>query len=453
MLYFSLRLQTKQASMKNLKNSIYFKLGMITILILLLLIPTAMVKDLIREREYIKARAIEEVSEKWGQSQTLTGPFISIPFDRYVKQIDQNKQEKIVKVKDWIHVLPHDLNIEGDISPEKRYRGIYEVVVYESNIEMSGTFQDMNIASLGIEKEHIHFDQATINIGITDLKGIEQQVELLWEGRKVLFNSGLSTSDVAESGINASVDLSESENKVLKFSAKLLLNGSQAIQFIPLGKTTDVNLKSNWSTPSFSGAYLPDHRSINEGSFESNWNVLHLNRNYPQQWTGAAHQVWSSAFGVDLLLPVDSYKKADRVSKYAVLFIVLTFLVFFFVEVLNKVFIHPIQYLLVGLALILFYTLLLSFSEHLLFNLAYGLAAILTIVLVSFYAIAILKSRMLGGLVFGILFILYSFIFTIIQLEDYALLIGSIGMFIILSIVMYFSRKIDWYNLKLGNNE
>ena len=175
-----------------------------------------------------------------------------------------------------------------------------------------------------------------------------------------------------------------------------------------------------------------------------------MNRNYPQIWIGSKYQIRESSFGTDLLLPVDNYKKSNRVAKYAILFVVLTFLVFFFVEVLNKVFIHPVQYLLVGIALVVFYSLLLAFSEHMLFNLSYILSSILTLTLVTAYATAILKSKKVGMMIFGILLILYLFIFTIIQLEDYALLIGSIGIFIILSIVMYFSRKIDWYQIKLG---
>ena len=231
------------------------------------------------------------------------------------------------------------------------------------------------------------------------------------------------------------------------------LKGSQYLYFIPVGKTTDVTLSSNWQTPSFTGNYLPDERDISDSGFSANWNILHLNRNYPQSWIGSKYDVDNSSFGTDMLLPVDNYKKSYRVARYAILFIVFTFMVFFFVEVLNKVFIHPIQYLLVGIALVVFYSLLLAFSEHMLFNIAYLLAALLILILVTGYTAAILKSKKIGGLIFGILVVLYTFIFTIIQLEDYALLIGSIGLFIILGIVMYLSRKIDWYELKIGNPE
>lgn len=438
--------------MGNLKTNIYFKIGMIVFLILILLIPTSMIRDLIDEREDTQVEAIEEVSEKWATGQTLAGPYLTIPYDRFVEKYNKkDSTNTVVKIREYIHVLPENLNVSGKINPEKRYRGIYEVVVYESSLNISGGFGNIDFTALEIDEKNIHFDKATINLGISDLKGIEKQVVLNWNGTPLNFNSGLANKDIVESGINS--QLGQLNPKALNaFSLDIDLKGSQHIYFMPFGKTTDVNLTSKWTTPSFNGEYLPDAREVSEAGFNANWNVLHLNRNYPQMWKGSSHSVYDSSFGTDLLLPVDNYKKSDRVAKYAILFLGLTFLVFFFVEILNGVFIHPIQYLLVGLALIVFYTLLLSFSEHMIFNLAYGLAAILTLALVTLYSYAILKSKKLAVLIFGILTILYSFIFTIIQLEDYALLIGSIGIFTILALVMFYSRKIDWYDLKLNEN-
>jgi inner membrane protein len=438
--------------MAKLKTNIYLKIGAIVLLIMLLMLPTTLVRQLIGEREYIKQEAITEVSSKWGRGQTLTGPYVSIPYHKYVKHIAaRDSAEKIVKVKDWIHVLPESLNIEGQISPEKRYRGIYEVVVYDSDFRLSGDFAPLDLRSLDIDPKNIQFEKASLNLGISDLKGIEKQIELEWEGEKILFDSGLPSKDLAPSGINAPLNLPASWEAPSTFSLQITLKGSQYLYFVPVGKTTDLNMKSNWPTPSFTGTYLPDQREVNADGFTANWNILHLNRNYPQVWTGASHRVEGSTFGTNLLLPIDNYQKADRVAKYAILFLALTFMVFFFVEVLQQVFIHPIQYLLVGLALVLFYTLLLSFSEHIGFNAAYVVASLLTLLLVTAYTGAILKSRNIAALILGILLILYSFIFTIIQLEDYALLMGSLGLFLILGLVMYFSRKINWYDIQMGS--
>jgi inner membrane protein len=437
--------------MKNLKTNIYFKVGIIFFLILILMIPTSMVESLIHEREGVQTKAIDEVSSKWGNGQTISGPFISIPFDKYIKRFNKKDSiNEIIKLKEWAHFLPEELKIQGNIIPEKRYRGIYEVVVYESKLKIQGNFDNIDFKKLDIDKKDVHFDKATINIGINDLKGIEKQVTINWNNKDFSFNSGTSTKHIISSGINAVVPIRKDSITNYIFTTEIDLKGSQYLYFTPVGKTTDININSNWNTPSFTGMYLPDERTVSSTGFNSKWNILHLNRNYPQEWIGNDYGIDSSSFGTDLLLPVDNYKKSYRVARYAILFLVLTFITFFFVEIMSKVFIHPIQYLLVGIAIIVFYTLLLSISEHIKFNLAYIIASILTISLVSLYTISILKSKQIGLLIFGILLIMYSFIFTIIQLEDYALLIGSLGMFTILCIVMYYSRKIDWYNIKLG---
>jgi inner membrane protein len=437
--------------MKNLKTNIYFKVGIIFFLILILMIPTSMVESLIHEREGVQTKAINEVSSKWGNGQTISGPFISIPFDKYIKRFNKKDSiNEIIKLKEWAHFLPEELKIQGNIIPEKRYRGIYEVVVYESKLKIQGNFDNIDFKKLDIDKKDVHFGKATINIGINDLKGIEKQVTINWNNKDFSFNSGTSTKHIISSGINAVVPSRKDSITNYIFTTEIDLKGSQYLYFTPVGKTTDININSNWNTPSFTGMYLPDERTVSSTGFNSKWNILHLNRNYPQEWIGNDYGIDSSSFGTDLLLPVDNYKKSYRVARYAILFLVLTFITFFFVEIMSKVFIHPIQYLLVGIAIIVFYTLLLSISEHIKFNLAYIIASILTISLVSLYTFSILKSKQIGLLIFGILLIMYSFIFTIIQLEDYALLIGSLGMFTILCIVMYYSRKIDWYNIKLG---
>lgn len=444
----------KQDFMKTLKNNIYFKVGSIIIITLLLLIPTAMIKGLIREREATQIEAIREVSSKWAEEQTITGPLISIPYYRYVKQTSKkDSTEKLIQLKEYLHILPSQLRISGDINPEKRYRGIYEIVVYNSKLDISGTFNKLDLAAIEVEPQHIVFDKAEFVVGINDLRGIEEQVNLAWNNEQISFNPGVTSSDVVNSGINALLNLTEKDSTAYNFNLSLDLKGSQLLYFTPVGKVTDINVNSEWSNPSFNGAFLPDNREVTENGFNANWNVLHLNRNFPQIWTGSRHFINEAAFGVDLLLPVDNYQKSYRSIRYAILFIGFTFLVFFFIEVLNKISIHPIQYILVGVALIVFYTLLLSLSEHLKYNFAFIVSAVSTLLLIAGYVQAILKSLPLTTLITGILTVLYTFIFVIIQLQDYALLIGSIGIFIILGLVMYFSRKIDWYNLNLNNKD
>ena len=439
--------------MKSLKTNIYFKIATIFFIGLILLIPTSMIESLIFERENTQKIAIDEVSSKWANEQTISGPFISIPYFKYIKEFSKkDSTSKIIQLKEYIHILPSELKINGIINPEQRNRGIYEIVVYNSKINIVGKFNNLNLAEYDILKKNILYDKAHLSLGVDDLRGIEKQINLNWNDKIFSFNPGVISNDIVKSGINSAIRISPKDSSNYSFSFDLDLKGSQLLYFTPVGKITDVSISSTWKNPSFNGSYLPDTRTISEKGFNANWNVLHLNRNYPQSWIGSKYSIENSSFGIDLILPVDNYQKTYRSIRYAILFIGFTFLVFFFIEVLNKKFIHPIQYILVGIALIVFYTLLLSISEHLQFNIAFIVSAIATLLLIAGYIKAILKSNQLTYLIISILFILYTFIFIIIQLQDFALLIGSIGIFIILGLVMYFSRKIDWYNLNLKEN-
>lgn len=437
-----------------LKTNIYLKIGIIFIIGLLLLIPTEMIESLIHERESTQQNAVREVSSKWGEEQTLQGPFISIPYNKYGQQNTANdKLSKTVQYTDYVHILPSELTISGYMNPERRYRGIYEIVVYNSKLEISGTFKNLNLSNSGIPIKDMQLDNAVFTIGVNDLRGIEKQIQLNWNSTSHSFNPGVVGTDVVKSGINATIALAPNDSSSYTFSFTIDLNGSQLLYFTPVGKVTNITMNSSWNNPSFNGAFLPDSRSITDSGFTANWNVLHLNRNYPQVWSGNKYSIGESAFGIDLLLPVDNYQKSYRSIRYAILFIGFTFIAFFFIEILNSIFIHPIQYILVGIALVVFYTLLLSISEQLTYNLAFVISALATLILITGYVKAIIKSTSLVLLIIAILLILYTFIFVIIQLQDFALLIGSIGIFMIVSCVMYFSRKIDWYAINLGEKK
>ncbi len=426
------------------RNRYFTKALIIGGLTFLLIIPTWMVQSLIQERQARQEEASQEVGSKWGESQTLIGLILTIPYFSYEKD-DSNK---IIKVTRYAHFLPDELIIDGELMPEKRYRSFYEVVVYNSKIRFDGKFVPIDNQALNITKENFILKDAYICLGISDLRGIEEQIKLNWNSTQSSFNSGIASNDVIQTGISAGIALNIDGITSYKFSFDIILKGSQKIFFAPVGKETKVTLKSNWTTPSFDGAFLPDSREVSDtNGFSAFWKVLHLNRNYPQSWTGANNNIEKTTFGVNLFLPTDHYKKTMRTAKYAFILIVLTFLVFFFIEILNRRAVHPLQYLLIGLALCIFFSLLIAFSEHINFDKAYWLAAIMTIGLISTYSNAVLKDRRLASLVGGILLILYGFIFTIVQLKDYALLIGSIGIFVTLAIVMYLSRRIDWYNL------
>jgi inner membrane protein len=221
--------------------------------------------------------------------------------------------------------------------------------------------------------------------------------------------------------------------------------GSSNISFAPIGKQTTVNLASTWKDPKFDGAFLPQNPQVSDSGFVAQWKVIYHNRNYPQQWTQNNYNLNGSTFGVDLFVPVDEYQKTLRSAKYASLMVLLTFMTFFFIEIANNIRIHPLQYVLVGAALVLFYTLLLSISEHFGFNVAYIISTFLVAGLIGFYATYIFSNRKLSAMLTAGLGGIYAFLYFVLNSQDYALLMGSIGLFVILALVMYATRNIQFY--------
>lgn len=429
------------------KYSVGVRMIVIAILTLVMLIPVSFVEDLISERESRRTEAFDEVSSKWGAAQTFIGPMLEIPYKTTVRQERQNEKGATVsyteEITDYIRILPEKLTIRAEITPETRYRGIYKAILYRSNIRCEASFATAGVQELGISAEKILWAEAALSFGISDLKGVKQASPVRFAGSEYALNPGLLSTQALASGVTVRPNLENVERA--ECSMELDLNGSFSLNFAPVGRETEVFVKAPWRAPSFVGAYLPESREVQEQEFSARWKVLHLNRPYPQVWAGAAYTVQESVFGVKFLPDVDEYQKTYRTAKYAVMFLSLTFLAFFVTEALNKRVIHPIQYVLIGFGLVIFYTLLLSFSEHISFNLAYGVAAAAITGLITLYTRSVLGSVRATFVIFGILTILYGFLFIILQLQDYALLLGSIGLFVILAAVMYVTRNIDWF--------
>jgi inner membrane protein len=421
-----------------ISGSITIRILSITILVLLLLIPNAMIQDIISERQHTSERASREISQIWGHEQTICGPVISIPY--IVRHVTDDG--KVYTTEHWSHFLPDELTITGNVDSEIRHKSIYETAVYHTDLGISGSFKRPDPAEIGIDSIDFKFDNAIISVGIPDMRGIKEKVELQLGVKKYEFGPGVPTADIISEGISVPIELDSSAN--FDFHFNLSLNGSSSLNFIPMGKETDVSLISPWPDPGFIGDHAAVH-NINEGGFTASWKVLDLNRNFPQAWKGQQHDIFGSSFGVELVIPLDHYQQSMRSAKYAIMFISLTFLVFFFIETINRKRIHPIQYILVGLALSLFFVLLLSLSEHIGFNGAFISAACATTGLITIYSGGMLQNKKLTSLMFGLLTALYTFIYTILQLEDMALLAGSIGLFLVLAAIMFWSRKVDWY--------
>ena len=431
------------------RNSLSFRIITIAVVILLLLIPVSMIQNLITEREYRQQEAYTEVSSKWANEQIVTGPILTIPY-KTITRVQKNNQDSdtFVETIQYAHFLPQTLSIESEVLPEIRKRGIFKVVLYSSNLTVRGSFTEPNFKAWDIAPERIMWKDAFVSLGLNDLRGIKEQILLHWDSTQTVFEPGIITKDVLEQGLSCKVQGSDTPIREHSFSFTVKLNGSSKLQFTPIGKTTTVSMLAHWDTPKFDGAFLPDAKQITKDSVTASWKVLHVNRSYPQQFKGALqNSIAESAFGVELKEPVDEYQKSMRSAKYASLFITLTFLIFFFIEVLQAVRIHPIQYIIVGFALCIFYTLLISISEHVSFAWSYLIASSAIIGLIGMYAHFMFKKTNISTIFVLLLSMLYGFIFTIIQSEDYALLMGSVGLFVVLAIVMFLSRKIDWYTI------
>lgn len=421
------------------RNRVTIKAISVGILILVLMIPTGFIYMLIMERKERQAEVVAEVSSKWAGPQTISGPYLVIPYTTEEKNADG----KLVVIKHLAYCLPEELKINGNLFPEIRSRSIYKVVLYKTTLNIQGNFSAERFTELGVESGRLQLNDAQLCFGLTDNRGIENQLFILWNGADRPFNAGVPKNALANSGVSIPVSLADSA-KPLSFNINLQLKGSEYLFFAPLGKQTVVQLKSSWTNPSFDGKFLPASQTVDEKGFTAAWKVLHFNREFPQVWTDTEVNSASSSFGLNLLLPNDAYGKSLRAVKYAILFISLTFCLYFFIELFQKRSVHPIQYVLVGLALCIFYTLLLSISEYLDFNLSYTIAATATILLITFYTKSIFEKWSIAMLFGVFLTLLYSFIFILIQLQDGALVFGSVGLFILLAVVMYYSRKIEW---------
>ncbi|MGC1241394.1 MAG: cell envelope integrity protein CreD [Chryseosolibacter sp.] len=449
-----------------IQDSIMIKLLSIGLLILILLIPSVWIVELIYERQQRADEAMDEVADKWSKAQTISGPFLVIPYKKQEVIDLGNEGKETREYEEKAFFLPHQLHVKGNIEPEILHRGIFDAVVYESELKIQSTFTKPDFKTLSIPEDMVLWNKAYMVFGITDVRGIQDSLTFAVGGSSlesepsnnigisIATNAGNDKSDrvgttsddaLNNNGITTKLPWSNAEDFSGNVNIELKLRGSKRLDFIPAGKTTTVDLAGNWNNPSFDGAFLPDSREITKSGFDASWKVLHFNRPFPQQWT-ENNQVLSAAdFGVKLLIPVDQYQKSTRTAKYGILIILLTFMALFLVEITQRIRIHPFQYILIGAALIIYYALLLSVSEHVGYNLSYIISSVATVALIGAYSRSFLPHLKLTILFTGLLVVFYLFIYIIILQQDFSLLIGSIGLFVIIATLMYFSRKVQWY--------
>lgn len=425
------------------KNKLLIKSFFIGFLILALLIPTFFIMFLVTDREQRRGEVVQEVSSKWAGAQTVTGPFLAIPY--YVEQ--KNDKDQVSYLKKYMFLLPDELNINGKILPQIRHRSIFKVPVYNSNLQITGKFKIAKPEKLPVSITALHFDEAMVCMGITDFKGIGESLQMKWNDSVSNFETGLPDIEWLKDGISNPIKLTAEEltRGANNFNIGLSLKGSERLYVMPFGNSTKVHFESDWKSPAFDGKYIPDTNTVGPNGFVADWKIMQYNRSYPQYFTNVENYAISqSSFGINLIQPVDGYGQTMRSVKYAVLIIALTFFVYFFLEIYYRRNVHPFQYILIGFALVIFYTLLLSISEYIAFGQAYLIASSATVLLIGWYTKSIFKQWPVVLLFTLILSALYLFIYVLIQLQDDALLFGSIGLFVLLAIIMYFSRKVNW---------
>jgi inner membrane protein len=431
----------------SIRSSQMLRLFSVGLLALLLQIPISMIGGLVAERQERRQAAVTEVSSKWGNVQSIIGPVLIVPYTyRSTETSASGLQITRTETRNAIF-LPEQLRVRGSIDAELRHRGIFSIPVYKVGLTLEGEFTRPSFAELGLEPAGVAWERAQLAIGISDARAIQQETAVTWNGKPVSFLPGTGAFTDGGTGIHAVVGLANGGQRA-QFSFPLSLNGSLGVYLTPFAQNTIVELQSNYGHPSFQGNWLPVERSVSDAAFRAKWSIPFLGRNYPQAWkaeVGMRKEIDGSRFGVELVNPVDHYRMAERSVKYAGLFILLTFATLWLIEVLAGVRVHPIQYLLLGGALCLFYLLELSLSEHLGFPLAYTVASFSVVALVAGYSVVVLHHIRRALFVIAVVSLLYAYLYILLMNEDYALLIGSVGLFLILAAIMYATRRVDWY--------
>ena len=444
----------------DLKGSLLFRFVLIAVLVLFMSIPLDMVKGIVWDRSTQYHSVLDDIAQTWGHEQKLSGPVLLVPYSEKhttVKTvIDPDGTERKINKLNYTHhtaiVLPENLDIQTKISEKRRKRSIYESLVYTANLKITGNFARPNIEGLSKSIDEIHWDKAWLALGVSDTRAINKVSSLQWSSQQSNFEPGTRITNLIKSGFHAPLQLNAGQSKY-RFALDLNINGSNGFYFEPFGKTTQVNMVSDWPHPSFQGSVLPQKREITDTGFTASWSVPHLARNYPQIWTLDKQQfdIHEFSSGVNLFEPVTLYSKITRAIKYGSLFITLTYITFLIFELAIKRRLHLVQYTMIGLAMSLFYLTLLSLAEHILFLPAYIASAGIIVLMISFYVYAMMRNITRAGLIAGLLAGLYGILYTLLNLEDFSLLVGTILLLVVLAVLMYLTRNTGRKTLDADN--
>lgn len=420
-------------------------------LVLVMLIPLSMVESVVEERGWRKQEVAAEIGEQWGPEQVVSGPALVVPYD-YVetRSLADGKTESTTRTR-YLVFTPDHTTITASAKVEKRYKSIYEVPVYAADLVIAGNFASLDPAPHGVAPAQVKWQAASLVLGVSGIRAVKSaSLEAARASRTI--EAGMLPYHPFADGIYAPVPLSPTLGAApggFDFSFTLALNGRDSLSFQPLGRQTEVRLASDWPHPSFTGTPLPDTRDIRADGFTAKYAISHIATGAPLSWRAEEFKLDPArvtTFGIGLVEPGDVHQQTDRIVKYGVLVVGLTFGTIFVAGLLKRDRVHLVQYLLIGAALSLFYLLLLSLAEQMDFALAYLIASLVDIAIVAWYAAATIR-RLLGAAVGAILAALHGYMYVLLQMESYALLSGTIGLFVVLVLVMYVTRKVDWFAL------
>jgi inner membrane protein len=418
----------------------------IGVLALLMTIPLMQVSGLVNERQQLRETAVAQIAQGWGGQQVLGGPVLTVPTLNQLEVVDNRPPQTRAGSES---MLADELKMDVALAVQTRSYGIYTAPVFVSTVKMRGQFRAQDLDQFHrASNAQWQGSKAELRLPIGDLRGLQEVSELRINGRPARFDSSAERLG-PWSNVVVPIDLDALADQPIDVEITLKLAGTESLQLLPLARSTDVTMRAPWRDPSFVGAALPQERQLDARGFSAHWHMLDLNRSYGQHWTNAGDgldtALQASTFGVQLYQPVDVYQRNVRAGKYGLLFITMTFVAFFLFEVLKRLRVHPVQYLLVGAALATFYVVLLALSEQIGFGPAYALAAVAVVFIVGGYAMAVLRARRAGLLLGGVLGLIYAMLYGLIAAEQYALLIGALVLLVMVALMMYLTRRIDWY--------
>lgn len=442
-----------------MSRSLLYKFLAIGGLILLLLIPLGMISSSIAERREFSESVVNDIARSSSYSQTLFGPVLVVPYEKRIVTWQLNEAKERVPVeskhKGQLYFLPDKLQLTSELATERRYRGIYAAHLYHSDNLLQASFSLPAHYGVVTELSDYQFYTPYMALGISDIRGIENSLSLSLNDKTFSLEPGSQLTVLGE-GVHAQLQSLDAEQaQALQMRLPLKLQGTSQFQVVPVGRDTQVSIHSSWPHPSFMGDFLPLSPSVSDQGFNAQWQTSYFSTNFAEHFkrcmdSDDCADMRQLSFGVNLIDPVNQYVKTHRAIKYALLFIGLTFAGFFLMEVLKSLQVHPLQYALVGLALALFYLLLLSLAEHIAFGFAYIAAASACVLLIGFYLAAVLRSLNRSLMFSACLATLYAMLYGLLAAEDYALLMGSLLLFAVLGAFMLLTRRVDWYGLGKG---